>query len=307
MNQRRSGLLLHPTSLPSPYGVGTLGQAALDWVDFLHETHQTLWQVLPLGPTGYGDSPYQSFSTFAGNPYLIDLDLMVEEGLLNPTERVTPPQAPSHHVDYGLLYNWKRPLLYRAANHFYRQATQSQKDTFEHFCAENQIWLDDFALFMALKDAQRGLPWNQWPMPLRSRQPDALETATETYADAIHATKFSQWLFAHQWQHVKAYANQHDIQIVGDIPIFVAMDSSDAWSNPAEFELDDQFQPTIVAGVPPDYFSETGQLWGNPLYRWERMKEQGYDWWIQRIEVALTLYDIVGRTALKRGVQEGVK
>ena len=290
---RRSGILLHPTSLPGRYGVGAFNHEVYAWIDFLHRTRQTLWQVLPLGPTGYGDSPYQSFSSFAGNPYLIALEPLAEEGLLDPQWLAEAPSLPASHVDYGALYQWKLPLLRRTADRFRRQGTQELRHQFEEFCTQNRAWLDDYALFMALKNAFNGLPWNQWEMPLRSRRPQAMDAAQRMHADAIYAQKFSQWLFYRQWTHVRDYARARNIQVVGDIPIFVAMDSSDAWANPTEFFLDDTFQPTVVAGVPPDYFSATGQLWGNPLYHWDVMAQNGYRWWMQRIAAALQLYDVV--------------
>ncbi|MEZ4662996.1 MAG: 4-alpha-glucanotransferase [Caldilineaceae bacterium] len=291
--QRKSGILLHPTSLPGPYGVGSFNQAAYTWVDFLARTQQSLWQVLPLGPTGYGDSPYQSFSSFAGNPYLISLEDLVAEGLLTQDELNQNPGFPADRVDFGAIYQWKLPLLHRVAQAFDKRATAEQKAALAEFCAAQAHWLNDYALFMALKDVHNGQPWNQWDMPLRSRQPAALHAATQAQADAIHTHKLNQWHFYRQWQRLKAYANAQDIQIVGDIPIFVAMDSADTWTNPSEFFLDAAFQPTVVAGVPPDYFSATGQLWGNPLYRWPAMQQNGYRWWLQRIHAVLSLYDIV--------------
>ncbi len=290
---RRSGLLLHPTSFPSRYGVGSFDQAAYDWVDFLDQTRQSLWQVLPLGPTGYGDSPYQSFSSFAGNPYLISLPELVQMGLLDQSKLDEAPSFPANQVDFGALYRWKLPLLAEVAANFARRATPDQRAEFAQFCAEQAEWLADYALFMALKDAHDGAAWHQWELDLRSRQPAAMHQAEQTHAAAIHAHQFNQWLFFRQWTRLKGYANALGIQIIGDIPIFVAMDSADAWANPAEFFLDEEFQPTIVAGVPPDYFSETGQLWGNPLYRWEVMRSNGYTWWLGRIQAALRLYDIV--------------
>jgi 4-alpha-glucanotransferase len=294
---RQSGILLHPTSLPGRFGIGSFNQAAYEWVDFLHRTRQTLWQVLPLGPTGYGDSPYQSFSSFAGNPYLISLERMVEEGLLDPAELEQAPDFPASHVDYGAIYHWKLPLLRRAAGRFREQsshaANRSLLGDFNHFCATHAAWLDDFALFMAVKDAHGGAPWTEWELPLRSREPKALAAATKQYTHDIYSHKFNQWLFERHWQSLKAYANERNIQVVGDIPIFVAMDSSDAWANPAEFYLDEEYRPTVVAGVPPDYFSATGQLWGNPLYRWDVMQAGGYAWWLRRIQAALRLYDVV--------------
>ena len=291
--QRKSGILLHPTSLPGPYGIGSFNQAAYSWVDFLARTRQSLWQVLPLGPTGYGDSPYQSFSSFAGNPYLVSLEELVEDGLLRQEELDQNPGFPTDGVDYGAIYHWKLPLLAGVAQAFATRATAAQKAAFAEFCTTQARWLDDYALFMALKDVHNGQPWNQWDMALRSRQPAALQAAREKQAAAIHTHKLNQWHFYQQWSRLKAYANAQDIQIIGDIPIFVAMDSADAWTNPSEFYLDDQFQPTVVAGVPPDYFSTTGQLWGNPLYRWSVMRQNGYRWWLQRIGAVLNLYDIV--------------
>ena len=288
-----SGILLHPTSLPGRYGVGSMNQAAYDWVDFLRRTRQSLWQVLPLGPTGYGDSPYQSFSSFAGNPYLISLEDLARDGLLDHSVLDHAPDFPEKRVDFGAIYNWKRPVLRQAAERFSERATPEQQAEFNLFCRENADWLEDFALFMALKDAHDGAPWTQWEMPLRSRQPAALAQAVAQHTAAIHAHKFNQWLFYRQWLQLKAYANQHEIQIIGDIPIFVALDSADTWTNPGEFFLDDEYQPTVVAGVPPDYFAATGQLWGNPLYRWDVMRKNGYAWWLRRIRAVLRLYDLV--------------
>ena len=290
---RRSGILLHPTSLPGHYGIGSFNQAAYDWVDFLDQARQTLWQVLPLGPTGYGDSPYQSFSSFAGNPYLISLEELAQMGLLDAEQLDQAPSFPHDRVDYGAIYQWKLPLLRRMADAFARRATPDQAAEFAQFSADEAGWLDDFALFMALKDANGGAAWNQWPMPQRSRQPAALAMARQEHAAAINAHKVSQWLFYRQWRRLKGYANAKGIQIIGDIPIFVAMDSADAWANPGEFLLDADFQPTVVAGVPPDYFSVTGQLWGNPLYNWQTMQQSGYSWWLRRIQAALRMYDIV--------------
>lgn len=290
---RCSGIILHPTSLPGPYGVGVLGKAAYAWVDFLHDTRQSIWQVLPLGPTGYGDSPYQSFSTFAGNPYLICLETLAEQGLLDPAELAAAPTFPAQRVDYGALYTWKMPLLFRAAARFADQTRGNLHAEFDAFCAANSRWLDDYALFMALKDAHDGAAWNRWEMPLRSRMARALAAARKAHAARIHAYQFIQWLFFRQWSALKSYANAKEIRIVGDIPIYVAMDSADAWSNPDQFFFDDEYQPTVVAGVPPDYFSATGQLWGNPIYRWAHMERKGFTWWIERIQAALSLYDIV--------------
>lgn len=290
---RCSGILLHPTSLPGPYGIGSFNQAAYEWVDLLEKTRQTLWQVLPLGPTGYGDSPYQSFSTFAGNPYLISLEDLVKDGLLEQSVLDAAPNFPQDHVDFGWIYTWKPKVLKQAADSFGHRATDAQKADFAAFCQDNTDWLDDYALFMALKDAHDGAPWNTWAMPLRGRDPKAIKQATQEHAGVIHYHKFMQWAFYRHWEALKGYANAKGIQIVGDIPIYVAMDSADVWRDPQVFFLDDKYQPTIVAGVPPDYFSKTGQLWGNPIYRWERMGENGYKWWLRRIRAALRVFDIV--------------
>lgn len=290
---RCSGILLQPTSLPGRYGIGSFNRAAYEWVDFLEETRQTIWQVLPLGPTGYGDSPYQSFSTFAGNPYLISLEDLVEDGLLDQAVLDDAPDFPADRVDFGLIYTWKLPVLRRAAAKFTERADPAQEADFEAFCTENAEWLEDYALFMALKDAHDGAQWNSWAMPLRGRQEKALKSTRKQHASVIHFHKFMQWIFYHQWESLKTYANEKGIRIVGDIPIYVAMDSADVWSDPQVFFLDEKYQPTVVAGVPPDYFSATGQLWGNPIYRWERMAKDGYRWWLRRIRAALRLYDIV--------------
>lgn len=291
--QRKSGVLLHPTSLPGPYGIGTLNPAAYQWLDFLARARQQLWQLLPLGPTGYGDSPYQSFSSFAGNPYLISLEQLVEEGFLAQSTLDQAPKFSPDLVDYGAIYAWKLPLLRSVSATFRQNGSTEKQDEFAQFCADNGAWLDDFALFMALKDAHNGAPWNQWEMDLRGRKAAAIKRATDAQSDAIYGHKFNQWLFYRQWDWLRSYANERGIQIVGDIPIFVAMDSVDAWTNPSEFFLDEAFQPSVVAGVPPDYFSETGQLWGNPLYRWDKMRANDYAWWQRRIQAALRLYDIV--------------
>ena len=289
---RRSGLLLHPTSLPGPHGIGSFDEAAYGWIDFLAETRQSLWQVLPLGPTGYGDSPYQSFSSFAGNPYLISLQALVDDGLLDQSVLDSAPDFPRDRVDYGGIYSWKLPLLYDVAKGFDQRATPEQKSEFDQFCRDEAEWLDEYALFMALK-VEKETAWNEWPMALRAREVDALAQAKKRLVDEVLGHKLNQWLFYRQWTALKGYANDKGIQIVGDIPIYVAMDSADVWADPQDFQLDDDYQPTVVAGVPPDYFSETGQLWGNPIYRWHLMKQNGYAWWLRRIRAALRLYDIV--------------
>ncbi|MBV7329648.1 4-alpha-glucanotransferase [Chloroflexi bacterium TSY] len=290
---RCSGILLHPTSLPGRYGIGSFNHEAFEWVDFLERTNQSLWQVLPLGPTGYGDSPYQSFSTFAGNPYLIGLEDLVQDGLLDESSLGQLPETHPDRVDYGIIYHWKLPLLAHVASTFQERAKPEQRDKFELFCQQNASWLDDYALFMALKEIHHGQPWNQWAWDLRSRQPEAVRIARNQLNRSVYAHKLNQWHFDRQWSNLKQYANSHNIRIIGDVPIYVAMDSADVWANPEQFFLDSELQPTVVAGVPPDYFSKTGQLWGNPLYRWLYMQEQEFDWWVRRVRVALRHYDIV--------------
>lgn len=289
--QRSSGILLHPTSLPGPYGVGDLGPAAYRLVEFLAESGCRLWQVLPLGPTGYGDSPYQCFSAFAGNPYLVSPEILLGQGLLQPEDLADMPTWDAQRVDFGRLYAWKPGLLKRAFT--YLQPGSALSAEFDAFCAENAFWLEDFSLFMALKDENNGRAWNEWPVDLRRREPAALQAARQRLALAVSQVKFAQFLFHRQWFDLRRYAHEKGLQIVGDIPIFVAMDSSDAWSHPELFYLDESGKPSVVAGVPPDYFSPTGQLWGNPLYRWEAHRAEGYAWWVERIRFTLRLVDVV--------------
>jgi 4-alpha-glucanotransferase len=300
---RASGILLHPTSFPGPHGIGDLGQPAFDFIDFLVEAGQTLWQILPLGPTGYGDSPYASFSSFAGNPLLISLEKLVEWGDLKPRDLVDPPDFPIDTVDYGWVIAWQIPLLEQAAENFLSSASRARQAKFGRFCAENANWLDDFALFMAVKeryDQQAlaehvfGAMWNNyWDADIALRKPDAVERWKKQQAPAIATHKVLQFFFFEQWRALRSYANENGIRIIGDIPIFVAPDSVDVWANRELFKLDKQGQPTVVAGVPPDYFSETGQLWGNPLYDWDALADQGFQWWQDRIRATLNMVDIV--------------
>jgi 4-alpha-glucanotransferase len=294
-NERRSGILLHPTSLPGPYGIGTLGREALAFVDFLQASGQCIWQVLPLGPTGYGDSPYQSFSSFAGNPLLIDLDELVREGFLNRGHLRDAPEFSEERVDYGRVFAFKRDIFKTAYTHWKSRVTVASREEFTTFCDRESPWLEEFSLFMALKRyfEQEGKPgaWNSWPEELVRREPGTLHRWRDTLSEEIERQKFQQFLFFRQWRKVKNHAADRGICIIGDLPIFVAFDSADAWSHQELLFLDKRGSPTVVAGVPPDYFSETGQLWGNPLYNWKRHKERGYRWWIERIRTNLRLVD----------------
>ncbi|GAB4560533.1 MAG: 4-alpha-glucanotransferase [Anaerolineae bacterium] len=290
---RASGVLLHPTSLPDSPGIGDLGDAAFEWIDFLARAGQTYWQVLPLGPTGYGDSPYQCFSAFAGNPLLISPTELVRSGLLPQSALEETPRFGTGRVPYGDVIPWKRRLLELSYQHFKAHAQPDSRTSFERFCQEEAEWLEDFTLFMALKDAHGGAPWWEWERDLRVRVPSALEGARVRLADEMGFHRYQQWLFFEQWRRLKAHAEVRGVKIIGDIPIFVAADSADAWSNAHLFQFDEDARPIAVAGVPPDYFSATGQLWGNPLYRWDVMREEGYRWWIRRFQATLRLVDIV--------------
>jgi 4-alpha-glucanotransferase len=290
--KRSSGILMHISSLPSPYGIGTFGQAAYDFVDQLARAGQRYWQVLPLGPTSYGDSPYQSFSAFAGNPYFIDLDALCDEGLLDRGWISSIRWSDGERqVDYGTIFVQRFPVL-RAA---FSRAKENwdRMQALDRFAAENADWLNDYALFMALKDENGGVAWENWPYPLRMREEGALQQARERLADSMRFYQFLQYLFYQQWTNLRAYANERGIQIVGDLPIYVPLDSADVWSAPQEFQLDEQRRPRWVAGVPPDYFSADGQLWGNPIYDWDYMKQTGYAWWMRRMRSACTLFDCV--------------
>ncbi len=290
---RSSGIILHPTSLPGPYGIGELGAEAYLWIDWLAGAGCNLWQVLPLGPTGYGDSPYQCFSAFAGNPYLISVERLLNEGLLEPDDLGDMPEFSSDAVDFGKIYHWKYHVLDRAFARFTDGDFETLETEFAAFREQHAGWLDDFALFMALKDAHGGAPWGDWPTGLRTRKPAVLKKARKVHARAAERHAFRQFLFFKQWADVRAYARENDIKIIGDIPIFVSMDSADVWANPDLFFLDAEGKPTVVAGVPPDYFSATGQLWGNPLYRWDVHAQDGYAWWLDRLRSVLGMVDIV--------------
>ena len=285
---RESGILMHITSLPGPYGVGTMGKSAYRFVDFLKKSGQSLWQILPLTPTGYGDSPYQSCSTYAGNHYLIDLDLLIGEGLLEKEDIADINWGENEkRVDFGLLYNNRLNVLRKAYSRF------ETNEEFEQFCRENGSWLSDFALFMALKDANGGKPWYQWEKGLKTREPDAIWKARQEHYEQVRFYRFVQFLFDKQWNALKTYAHENGVKIIGDVPIYVPLDSADVWSNPELFQLDEKLDPVAVAGCPPDAFSDDGQLWGNPLYRWDVHENDGFSWWIRRMAAAGTRYDIV--------------
>jgi 4-alpha-glucanotransferase len=295
---RSSGVLLHPTSLPGAWSIGDLGAHAYRFVDFLHQASQTLWQILPLGPTGYGDSPYQCFSAMAGNVLLISPERLVEAGLLNQADLeqiAAPHQAtfPSPTVDYEISHAFKSAMLARSFEHFRSHGSAVQHDAFVEFCREQVGWLDDYALFIALKQQHDGASWHTWDRDLARRKKSAIKRAGEQLRDQVELEKYKQYIFFSQWLPLKAYANERGIRIMGDMPIFVAYDGADVWANPQLFYLDEDGLPTVVAGVPPDYFSATGQLWGNPLYCWDQMAKRGYSWWTERISVALQVYDML--------------
>ena len=291
--ERASGILLHPTSLPSRFGIGDFGPDAYRFVDALVEMGQKLWQVLPLGPTGYGDSPYQCFSAFAGNPLLISLERLVEENALSPDDLNAVPSFPAHQVAYSDVIEFKQALLHRSYIYFLQYASAERHAAFEAFCADNADWLDDYAVFMALKAAHKGEAWTAWQDDVARRTATALSRARSQLADAIQKQKYLQFQFFCQWHALKRYANEKGVKIIGDIPIFVAFDSADVWAHRELFHLDERGKPTVVAGVPPDYFSPTGQRWGNPLYRWDVMAKQGYQWWIARCRAAFAMFDYV--------------
>ena len=290
-SERASGILLHPSSLPGAYGIGDLGDAAYRFVDWLGEARQSLWQILPLGPTSYGDSPYQTLSAFAGNPNLISLDRLVDDGWLLPEDVEHVPDFPQHQVDYGWVIPYHNDMLALAFAHFKENAAIKDKTRFEVWKQVNRHWLEDFTLFAALKDHFDSRPWVEWGQPFVERDPKVLKFAKRQFSYAIEEHAFKQWLFFTQWDDLKQYAKEHGVRFIGDIPIFVAHDSADVWANQDEYYLDADGYPTSIAGVPPDYFSPTGQRWGNPLYRWDVMRERNYDWWIKRFQSIFTLVD----------------
>ena len=289
--ERAGGILLHPTSLPSPFGIGDLGPAARRWLDWLAASGCCIWQVLPLGPTGYGDSPYQSFSAMAGNPLLISPQDLASEGLLSAASLEEAGGNPDGPVDFGSVIDIKNQLLGQAYAAFRGASGDPLRAEYAAFLDRERGWLDDFALFMALKAAHHGAAWTVWPPELALRERGALDRTAEELADAIEQQRFRQFLFSRQWKRLRRRAVELGIRILGDVPIFVAHDSADVWSRPDQFDLDSSGRPRVVAGVPPDYFTATGQLWGNPLYLWERHADEGYAWWIHRLSQTLRLVD----------------
>lgn len=286
---RSGGILLPIFALPSPYGVGTMGAEARKFVDFLQSAGQRYWQILPVCPTSFGDSPYQSFSTSAGNPYFIDLDQLKMDGLLTDEDLAGIEwDNGDNRVDYGRLYAQRYPVLRKAFERFVRDPAED----FMGFCGYHD-WLEDYALFMALKDANGGRPWQEWPEPLRRREPQAIAEAKQTYSADMAFWKFLQYLFYRQWWDLKRYANDRGVSIIGDVPIYVSGDSVDVWANPGQFQLDEDLRPTEVAGCPPDAFSADGQLWGNPLFDWDKMEREGYNWWVKRIAHQASIYDVL--------------
>jgi 4-alpha-glucanotransferase len=293
MTERIAGILLHPTSLPGKFGIGDLGDEAFNFINFMEASGQKLWQIFPLGPTGYGDSPYQTFSAFAGNPLLISPSLLLKEGFLTDEDLNDIPDFNPHHIDYGRVINYKYSILKKAYDNFKKINNKKIISDFLLFNKDNNDWLDDYALFMAAKEDHGGIVWSQWSKDIAFRNEAKLEEWRIKLADDINFRKFIQWNFFKQWKAVKKYANDKGIRIIGDIPIFIAYDSVDLWANKHLFSVDENGKLRFVAGVPPDYFSETGQLWGNPLYKWDEMKKDDYEWWRKRISSMLEMVDMI--------------
>jgi 4-alpha-glucanotransferase len=291
---RASGVLLHISSLPAPYGIGTIGQSAFNWVDFLDSTGVKYWQILPVNPTGYGNSPYQGLSAFAGNPLFIDLQDLIHDGLLLKSDlQKSSPRFPLQKIDFKKLLNWKPAILKLAFENFIDRNSPQTKLDYDQFTTDNAFWLQDYALFNALREKYQLVSWNNWPKPLREREPKALTAAVKENHQEIEFHQFLQFLFFRQWGRLKSYANAKSIQLIGDIPIFMGYDSADVWAHPSLFQLDEDLEPLAVAGVPPDFFSDTGQLWGNPLYEWEAHKDEKYDWWCNRVSESLKTVDLI--------------
>lgn len=295
MNGRKSGVLMYITSLPSPYGIGDLGPSAYEFIDFLKRARQTLWQVLPINATSsaYGNSPYNSISAFAGNILLISPDILVKEDLLAKEDLNPKPYFPEEFCDYEEAGKYKTWLFNIAYHNFRKKRMAKIPHDYNEFCSENSEWLEDYALFIVIKRHSGNRCWNEWEKDLRDRLPQALDSASKTYGDEIEKEKFLQYIFFKQWAALKRYCNENNITLIGDMPIYVTFDSSDVWTNTGIFKIDKHKHSPFVAGVPPDYFSKTGQLWGNPVYRWRALKKTGYEWWIRRFKHSFRLFDIV--------------
>lgn len=293
ISTRASGILLHPTSLPGPFGSGDFGTSAYQFVDWLASAGQSYWQMLPLGEVGHGNSPYTSNSAFAGNHLLIDLEELVKQGWLESSELATNPEFSANHAHFHLVKPYRLDRLQLASQRFFAQPGTGAHIEYQTFCESEKQWLDDFVLFKAIEHHEQLREWDKWPAKYISRDQDALADAKLSYADEVDFCKFCQWCFYRQWKLLKKYANDRGIQIIGDVPIFVSLQSADVWEHQGLFELDANGRPTVVAGVPPDYFSETGQLWGNPLYRWDVHEQTNYAWWIERLAHAFQLFDLV--------------
>ncbi len=291
--ERFAGVLLHPTSLPGVSGIGDMGYPAREFIDFLAGAKQSLWQICPLGPTGYGDSPYSALSAFAGNPLLISLELLMEDGLMDHSVLERFEQCPDYYVDYGFVIPTKVSILRDMGAIFMERASESLINERNQFCADEADWLEDYTLFITIKNQCGGSEWTAWEPDLVARKPEALDRARKENAEAIEVEKTIQFLFFRQWRDIKAQANARGIHIIGDVPIFLAHDSADVWANQELFFMDETGRPTVIAGVPPDYFSDTGQRWGNPIYRWPRMAQDGYAWWVQRIRAMLDKVDVI--------------
>jgi 4-alpha-glucanotransferase len=290
---RRSGILLHPTSLPGRFGIGDLGEAAYRFVDFLAAAGQTYWQVLPLGPTGYGDSPYQGTSALGGNPLLVSLDRLVELGHLSETDLEAGPSFREGWAAYPEATTYKTAMLEKAYRNFGRRRRSREAKAWARFCEEHADWLDDLALFMALKDAFGLQAWTEWNVDIATRRPESVVCWEDALADAVESHKYRQWCFFEQWSDLKRYANERGVLIIGDLPIFVSLDSVDVWANHHLFDFADALRPATISGVPPDYFSPTGQLWGHPHYRWDTLREDGYAWWIARFRMLFQQADVI--------------
>ncbi|HEX8925134.1 MAG TPA: 4-alpha-glucanotransferase, partial [Terriglobales bacterium] len=302
LNQRLSGILLHPTSLPSNGGIGDFGPAAHDFVDFLASARQGLWQILPLAPAGIGNSPYSATSAFAGDVLMVSLERLAEHGMISRDKLARLPN-PKGRVDFEAVRRAKMPLLNEAASSFLRNAWGEHRAKFDRFCSENSWWLEDFVLFDALRKRYNGESWNKWPHDLAHRNPASLESTRKELAEELAIARFLQFAFFEQWHALREHCRRKGVRIIGDIAIFVSYDSADVWTHPDLFRLDREREPEVVAGVPPDAFSETGQRWGNPLYRWDTLRDHGYDWWVRRVRWALAMCDII-RLDHFRGFQQ---